>query len=372
MSSGMRAKPRPLDGKRPDRCQVWQLSVNLGRDEDGRYRRKTQVFHGSRRAAIEAMEAMRRQYEGVRITSTSAGLTFAEAAQKWIDQQVAFQDVTEATGRKKRDYLRMVSRHIGDMTLDQISTSVINDAYQSMLMGNTTTGRKLSMTTMACVSRTVKQFLHDMAKDGAMPPLDGLRTFQERSKERKAMSDEEVDALFAKLDVSDHRHVAVALYVGAGLRRAEALTLTWQDYEPETGLLHVHGTKSAAANSVVPLGFRVRRILDAWSAIQGLRFDLLGVERPSDCLIVSQIGERMEPHSMGRWWTRHRSELGCPDYCLHELRHTFATTLARHDVTTVKAAALLRDKDTRTVEKVYTHLKVSELMDTVAELDKVL
>lgn len=370
MSSGMmRAKPRPLDGKRRDKSRKFGIYANLGKSKDGKYKKVERVFHGTYAQACEAMEELRRQYENVSADSIACGLTFQEAAEKWVRRSVAFGEITEATGRKKRDYLSSVSHHIGGRRLAEVNARLLDDVYESLLLGDSPSGRKLTQTTIACIARTVNQMLNEYARRGDIPKVHDLRTFSEKPKERRTLTHEQVAQVSALLDTSDHHHVAVALYLLAGLRRSEALTLTWGDYDRQNGLLHVHGTKSEAADAVVPLRAELCRILDEWRAFQSMRMELNGARHGDSVRIVSFIGEEVQAKSIQRWWTRNRAALGCDGLRLHELRHTFVTECARAGLPTTVTASLARDKDVRVIEKVYTHIGMEEKKRAVQALD---
>lgn len=372
MSSGIRrAKPQPLEDKRRDRCRKWRIWATIGKGADGRNVRKAKIFNGSYSEAVKAMEELAEQYAKVS-PDAPRGLTFAEAGNRWIDQQLAFGEITEATAGKKRAHIKTMRHALGDIELSSVTREALETAYFKLLNGDSPSGRKLTRTTLNGVAQTTNALLEHAAEAGMIAPLGKLRNFTPDTKARRALSNADARRLVSSLDFGDHHHVALALYLLAGLRRAEALSLTWGDLQEQDGprgkvkTLHVHGTKSDAAQAVIPIADELAEFLGNWRQVQAFRFETEWLAHTDRTPIVSEYGETMKPAAMGKWWARNRDALGFPGLKLHELRHTFATLLAREGVPIVKTAALMRDKSTITVERIYTHM---DMRDKIAAID---
>lgn len=61
-------------------------------------------------------------------------------------------------------------------------------------------------------------------------------------------------------------------------------------------------------------------------------------------------------------------QAGLSDVTLHELRHTYASTMVRNGAPLIIVAQALGRSDTRTVEKHYAHLAPSYVADIIRRL----
>ena len=62
-----------------------------------------------------------------------------------------------------------------------------------------------------------------------------------------------------------------------------------------------------------------------------------------------------------KWWQRNREHLGCEQITLHELRHTFATLLAKADVHPSVMQKFLGHSTSRLSLEVYTHVHQEDM-----------
>lgn len=125
---------------------------------------------------------------------------------------------------------------------------------------------------------------------------------------------------------------ALRAAVGSGMRRGEIVGLDVRDIDFEAGEIHVvHGTdslgrqkdtKTAASKRALPMPASLKADLrERIAAIEemfaetrketGSPWPVLGDDTP---LMCNELGERMRPHSVTRWWECHRDGYGCPGH----------------------------------------------------------
>lgn len=140
---------------------------------------------------------------------------------------------------------------------------------------------------------------------------------------------------------------ALRAAVGSGMRRGEIVGLDVRDIDFEAGEIHVvHGTdslgrqkdtKTAASKRALPMPASLKADLrERIAAIEemfaetrketGSPWPVLGDDTP---LMCNELGERMRPHSVTRWWECHRDGYGCQGMTLHDMRHSYLTAMAR-------------------------------------------
>ncbi len=76
---------------------------------------------------------------------------------------------------------------------------------------------------------------------------------------------------------------------------------------------------------------------------------------PASPVIVTEAGTRVAPDMMEKWWRRDRNALGAGNYCLHELRHSYLTQLARAGVHPKVMQELAGHANSAITMDIYTH-----------------
>ncbi|MFR5090701.1 MAG: hypothetical protein ACLTDR_00580 [Adlercreutzia equolifaciens] len=175
--------------------------------------------------------------------------------------------------------------------------------------------------------RDISVTLHRMFRDavkGATPTPARTSTPSRRPHRHGAAHPPPVEGIRALVDSLDPRkpmEFALRAAVGSGMRRGEIVGLDVRDIDFEAGEIHVvHGTdslgrqkdtKTAASKRALPIarepqggleGAHCRHRGDVRGDAEGdghCPWPVLGDDTP---LMCNELGERMRPHSVTRWW----------------------------------------------------------------------
>lgn len=142
----------------------------------------------------------------------------------------------------------------------------------------------------------------------------------------------------------------------SGLRRGEALALTWRDVDFDREVIRVRANWSHG-QLVTTKGGRVRSVplvpqLAAPLREQHKRARFPGPDYPVFC---DQIGDRIDGSALRRRFLAARDRAGLRPLRLHDLRHTFAS-LAIDMASPVEVQAWAGHRDARTTAR-YTHYR---------------
>ena len=150
-------------------------------------------------------------------------------------------------------------------------------------------------------------------------PLRGrIRRFKLQSRKR-ILSDDEVDRLFCEASNGPrYLLVALSLMLGCGLRRGEALSLTWQDVDLAAGSITVQAKKTKTTR-VVPLPDWVKEILA--SSKRALK------RSPGRTVVAKEDGSPIA--SIRRSFASCLKRAKIKGIVLHDLRRTYATRMAK-------------------------------------------
>lgn len=185
------------------------------------------------------------------------------------------------------------------------------------------------------------------------------------SHKRDLPTDEAIQAVENGADVPFGLFALVCLY--AGLRRGEALALTYEDIDRDAGVIHVTKAVEFVGNNPhlktpkTVAGYRDAILLDALAAV--LPEDGTGLLFPRpDGGLLTKIQYRKR-------WAKYCEAIGY-EITAHQLRHGFATILYEAGVPDKDAQELLGHSSITVTRDVYTHIRQSQRKDTASRLNQ--
>ena len=170
------------------------------------------------------------------------------------------------------------------------------------------------------------------------------------------LTEAELRALFQALDREPNQVAAgaIALLAATGARRGEAMTARWEHIDVERRLWVVPISKSGRRRHI-PLSDAALRILARQPRPDGCPWVFPGQtgKKPIGCL--------------RRTWKSVKAAAGLPDDLrLHDLRHTFASTLVSKGRTLYEVSQLLGHSQISMTMR-YAHLAPQRLLDAANE-----
>jgi site-specific recombinase XerD len=157
-----------------------------------------------------------------------------------------------------------------------------------------------------------------------------------------------------------HHLIGFLMYTGA--RRHEVFTAEWQHINLERNSWYVPVTKNGKPRYVM-LNRRAVQIIEYARLLQTQQY----IHKPQWLFI--------NPHTHKPYrcvfskWSRIRAELGLHDVRIHDLRHSFASTLVNNGATLYEVQKLLGHSRSATTER-YAHLANHRLQQAVSLIDK--
>jgi integrase len=313
-----------------------------GKLEDGEERR--QEFHTGYASKKEAENELAKA-----ITALSSGLYVLNSKQLLSEY---LRDEWLATVRPTvrsttyLSYLGHVERHIipdlGAITLQQLSASHLNTFYARLLAGSGAgCKRPLSPGTVRRIHATLHRALHDAvrwskiarsAAEGADPPRLG------GAPEMKVWKATELKS-FLSAEKGGPFYPLWLLLATTGARRGEALGLTWEDTDFDSGRVAIRRTRVMVGYETEvsePKTKKGRRLISldptTLAALRELR-DHRETQRcaagltllETDYVFADDDGRPYHPEFISKRFRRASKRAGLPPIRLHDLRHTFAT-----------------------------------------------
>lgn len=250
-------------------------------------------------------------------------------------------------------YSRNLRLHVlpalGNAPLQSLDASTLTQHYQRLVAGGRKdhrTGTGLSTTTVRYIHTILRSALQTAYEWDLVP-----RNVADRAKPPKprARGDRHIQintwssatlAGFLRSTESERLHPLWMLLATTGLRRGEAIGLTWSCLDPVTGALSVRRSlvdvdrgqpvwsdpKTSRGRRVVALDTATLDALaHVWVRAKADKQLAAETYHDHDLVFTHEDGTPLHPDTTSRNFTRRLTQLQLPRIRLHDLRHTWAT-----------------------------------------------
>ncbi len=205
-----------------------------------------------------------------------------------------------------------------------------------------------------------------------------VKTPRARPDAPRPFSEAELRRLFANAQ-EERLYPLIVTAHASGLRISELLGFQWHpDIDLEHGLIRLsfqlgslnrerEPLKTEASKRTIPLPssvvhiLRIHRQKQLQMRHESIYWDDHGL------VFSSNVGTPLSQRNVHREWTRILKSANVTHRGIHQLRHTYATSLAEIGINERAAQQLLGHADSRTTRQIYTHT-TDRMMDVAAEM----
>ena len=251
----------------------------------------------------------------------------------------------------------------------RVTPEMLNNMYAAMRSGDTLSGKPVGGTYIRSVHSEVSLVYKQAIKEGraSYNPCDYATPPNNDTQPRRAMPADQMRAFREQLDLADEHDFAWWLAVTLGLRRGEVCGLSWGDLDASARTLMVchsydrahnlKSTKTAAGRRKPPL---TAQLVEAFAEHKQAQRERGVPISPASPIVVTEANTRVAPDMLEKWWRSDRAGLGAEGYCLHELRHSYLTSLARAGVHPKVMQELAGHANSAITMEIYTHTDMNE------------
>lgn len=234
--------------------------------------------------------------------------------------------------------------------------------------------KPLSNNTILCYHRIISSILGEAVKQGILlsNPCSRVRTPKIKHKEAEYLEENDVIRLLQSLEKEPLQYRAlITLLLYSGMRRGEALGLTWKDINFKDNLidinkssLYVSGkgifddeTKNESSKRVIKVPQSVTDSLKQLQIEQFHKRQMLTDEDWQDCdkVFKASNGSPLHPDTLSSWFKRFLKRHNLPNCHIHTLRHTNASLLIAQGINVRTVSNRLGHAQTSTTENIYSH-----------------
>jgi len=306
--------------------------------------------------------------------------SYSDVYELWLEQ---YQNQVRASTYKQTNgiFKNNIIPALGHYRIDQISPvmcqQLVNEWFSKF-----TSYRKMTMYMSIIFKYAIKL---DLLK---VNPIDKIEIPKKRIDISNDIDDEELrfytkDELkefleCAKFESDKKVHVFFRLLGFSGLRKGEALALTWQDIDFINNSISI--TKTLAytekgvilqppkngLNRTIAMDSITMEILSDWKKQQRKEFRMSGIEIKTKQLVFSnKFNNFIALSKTTKWIERITKKNGLKVITTHEFRHTHCSLLFEADVNLKKAQDRMGHKDIQTTANIYAKLSKKIKRDVV-------
>lgn len=355
-----------------ERGHCYRIRFRLPPLEPGGSRRwsKSRTVHGNKAEARQELERYRVELEDG-LNNEHHGLKVGTYAREFQERRRALGNLSPLTLDRDEIEIHRIEAIFGRESIQDLNVAVISNTYARLRRGG------ITASSLHKLHAKLSQIMKHAVREGIIKsnPCDFIEEIKRpKAKERRSLTDEQAFKLAEDLRSSERngRIVAVWLALATGVRRGEALGLTWEDVDLDRQRIWVRKqldskmarrkTKSDASARNLSIDNGTVRFLEEWKAIQSNLFFDGGAVPDRTPVCTNNSGSFISPSAFDKWRRtffvdhglgtfenveakrdsrgvlRYKRE-GYVGYNLHELRHTQATFLigSGADIKTVQA-----------------------------------
>lgn len=315
--------------KSPYRCRKWMLQVRTTKG------RKSIRFTGSKAEARVALDNFMSKLENEEYFQKKYFTSYSKYWYSYRQKSGRYSPNTLETDLK---YVKKLNSLYENYTLSQLTPQLIRDSFINVKYNNKS-DKELSGTTKNHMFFTLNAILNMAVSDDLIPknPCKAVNAPSKDTRKKRALSMKELKYLHSCLEKEpmDGKVMLIYLLSMLGLRRQEAVCLTWKDYNKTKKKISINKaykastheigkTKSKSSNRTLPVPKKLAEVLDKWKKV--CEENLI----TSEYICCTPSGGLMRGESYYEWWKEIKKKYNIPDITLHELRHTNFTIMAQH------------------------------------------
>lgn len=367
------------------------VQVYLGRDENKKRKYKTVYGRTQKEADDLALQIKVSMRKGIDVTSQND--SFGEWGERWL--KVKALEVSASQYTVDKSALNHLYRYIKDHAISSLRVSDIQAVVTDLAEHNPNTNKPASKKLLQSIKSAARQ-VFDLAIQNRVidynPAIPVRIPRIEEPATRRALTETEQKWI---VETPHRAQVAAMIMMYAGLRKGEAIPLTWNDVDLSARTITVSKTvEKIAGKHMLKTTAKTKNSIRTVDIPQKLVTFLQGIKRESIYLCVTATGRMHSPNSWKRMWESYLTDLNIeygdfspfdkeykskfdpdgvpfviPRITPHWLRHTFATMLYFAGVDILTAKEQLGHTDIKTTLEIYTHLDAHHKRRAMDKLD---
>ena len=361
----------------------WEIAIDIGKDPStGRRRQHFETVRGNRAAAQRRLAELLIEIEKGGYVKTPRTLTLAEYVRDWLSNHAEL----HCRPRTVEGY-RYIAEHYVCPALGRIPLSELRPQHIASYCANAIR-QGWSARSALHDYRLVHKALEDGVKLGmlAINPCNGVQPPKPEDKEMEFLTPEEIHRFLSSAEKASFPYYYLfrtMLYTG--LRRGEALGLTWGNLDLELCTLRVTQTlyrvnreyimqppKTRSGRRLITLSPSLALLLREYRTQVEMQRLLLGKPLThNDLCFAHPDGSPLDPPTVTHHFLKIARRTGLK-VRLHDLRHTYASIMLAAGVNIKAISQALGHANVSITLNIYSHLLPGTGKSAVEKFDRLL
>ena len=325
----------------------WSLVFDIGLDEQGKRKQKWVTVQGTKKEAEKELNRLLHEMNSGTYIEPSR-MTLAEYLEYWLEHY-AKTNVAAKTLEGYAEFIRLyIVPQLGKHPLAKLQTAHIQAYYTyAQQQGRRRIVGGLSARSVLHQHRVLREALNQAVKWQFISknPADAVVPPRAERTEMKVLDEAQMARLLAAAE-GTRFYLPILLAVTTGLRRGEILGLRWEDINLSTGMLSVRQAlgqtrqglqfkppKTTKSRRGVSLPALVVEALRRHQEQQQQEKALMGpAYEDRDLVIAAPDGQPGTPNALTKGFGALLVRKQLPRVRFHDLRHSHATQLLRHNI----------------------------------------
>lgn len=314
----------------------YKIIAEIGYDIDGKRKRKTEIFNGTKRDAEKREFEIKQEYSNKTLIFNKKELTFEDYSKLFM-KKYCEQNLSPKTIEGYERMLKKVNSIIGKWLLASIDTFTLNELYIKLRDGEKVA--KVTNNTLLHYYNFIN-LMFNQAIDWEILDTNPNCKVKRPKKEKKLVKCydiEQIHTLLVGLDNECLKYQSlIRLALDSGARRSEILALTWQDINFSTRVLTINKSLDVINGKVVEKQLKnnssYRSLVLTASTINVLIDYLKELQNDSNFKMTNKIfmgkdNKPMYPTTCGKIFQKVASKYGLEKLNFHSIRHSCASCL---------------------------------------------
>ena len=357
----------------------WQIRVFLGRDEHGKRIRKNETVRGKKADAERRKREILGDLDRGVVPSVER-YKLAEWLQFWLENVIAPKKEQKTFDRYEEASRLHVVPELGNVEISKLSPRHVQELETKLLRdGMAPKGvQMVHIVLSGALKHALRMELISRDPVALVPPPSVPKT------EANSPNMEQVKALIAQGASTGHYlWPCVYLIIYTGMRRGEALALTWENLDLEGRALRVEASlviakgggivkhpKTESGRRTVDLDAETVAVLREHKTRQQELADQLGVQPPAWVFPRQDLSGWCHPNTLSYFVKTLRKKAQCPDLTTRSLRHFHASVALQTSKNPIVVSKRIGHSKPSTTMDIYGHVLPgwqSEMAEAVAE-----
>lgn len=304
------------------------LDMPCGKDPiTGKYRRKREMFHGTKKQAERRLNEMRFELES-NMAVDADKRRFPEYCNEYLTNRENGETQRPATYKVDRTCEKHLVKWLGDIRLVDITPSTVDALYGSMHQAG------VGETTVLQCHKLLRRVLQYAVLNNVIPsnPCALVKPPKRPTPQRESLSHEEAARLAGAASSEPITAMKIGVYIAlsTGCRLGECLGLEWQhihldgerpfiffvqQYTQQCKLAPLKTDENDNPKGrVYPIDQSTVDLLKAWKAHQAKLLEELGGQNEKTAVVSNETGGHKDPARYGQWFRSFCVEYGFGKY----------------------------------------------------------